>query len=78
FYNFLKEGRPIITPVLRYDSYEINDGGDRVNAWTFGLNYFVRENLKLRLEYWKRNGAGSVGNSVSDDNRLTLQFDAFF
>ena len=74
FYNILNEGRPVFTPVLRYDVYEANDGNQKINSWTLGLGHYFHENVKLRAEYWKRDGDGAI----LDDNRFTIQIDAFF
>ncbi|MBL4820601.1 MAG: hypothetical protein JKY98_06385 [Gammaproteobacteria bacterium] len=74
FYNFLKDGRPLFTPVLRYDSYEANDGRNKIKAWTAGLSHYLRENIKIRAELSTRDGDGTI----LDDDRFTIQIDAFF
>jgi hypothetical protein len=74
FYNFMKDGRPLVTPIIRFDAYEENDGKNNIESLTVGVSHFVRENLKLRVEYWDRNGEGTT----LDDDRFTLQFDAYF
>lgn len=74
FYNFMSEGRPLFTPVLRFDSYEANDGRDKITAWTLGVSHFLRENIKLRAEFSTRDGDGAI----EDDDRFTIQIDAFF
>ncbi len=74
FYNFLKDGEVFISPVIRYDNYEVNNGMYQVDAWTFGVSNFIHENIKLRSEYSDRRGEGPVSN----DDRFTLQVDAYF
>lgn len=74
FYTIKQGGRPLLMPLLRYDKYEENDGLDDISAITYGVSHYMAENLKLRLEYWDRRGAGTV----IDDDRLSLQFDLFF
>ena len=66
--------RPLFTSVLRFDSYEANDGRDKISAWTPGVSYFLRENVKLRAEFSTRDGDGAI----EDDDRFTIQIDAFF
>lgn len=74
FYNFLSEGRPLFMLVLRFDSYEANDGRDKIASWTLGVSHFLRENIKLRAEFSTRDGDGAI----QDDDRFTIQIDAFF
>jgi hypothetical protein len=74
FYNILSDGRPSFTPVARFDSYEVNDGRDKINSWTLGIDHFVRENIKFRAEFSSRDG----GRSILDEDRFTIQIDAFF
>ena len=74
FYNILSEGRPLFTPVLRFDSYEANDGRDKVESWTIGVSHFLRENINIRAEFSTRDGDGTI----PDDDRFTIQIDAFF
>lgn len=74
FYNILSEGRPLFTPVLRFDSYEANDGRNKIDSWTIGIGHFLRENIKLRAEFSTLDGDGVI----PDDDRFTIQVDAFF
>ena len=61
-------------PLLRYDSYEKNDGANTINEFTLGMNYYFSDNVRGMAEYWDRAGDGST----ADDNRLTFQLLAAF
>jgi len=74
FYNFMREGRALFTPIARYDSYEYSNGLYDISMLTLGFSHFVRENINLRAEYSDLSGEGPI----ADDNRLTFQINAYF
>jgi len=74
FYNFLSEGRPLFTPIVRFDSYEANNGREQVESWTVGVSHFLRENIKLRAEFSTLDG----DRAIFDEDRFTIQIDALF
>jgi hypothetical protein len=74
FYTFLADHNPFIVPLVRFDFYQTDDGKHDITAWTVALTYYPLENIKLTAEYWDRKGSGDV----ADDNRVTLQINAFF
>lgn len=70
-----KEGvRTTWAPLIRFDSYDKNDGAEKVNEVTLGANYYLTENVRTMLEYWSKDS----DISANDDNRLTLQVFAAF
>ena len=74
-YNLLTpDGRPLFVPTLRYDMYEGSDGTEEYTELSVNLAYFVRENLKVFLEYWNELG---LPDSVDreENNRWTMQFE---
>lgn len=71
FYTFRSEtGGPTFVPLIRYDSYEQFDGSDDAAALSFNLAYYLTENTKGYVEYFKQLDA-FVGKEETD--RLTLQ-----
>ncbi len=57
---------------LRYDTLDLNDGDTRpgkLDAWTFGVNYYWRSNFKFALDYVdvsaERNGIDEDPNLVA-------------
>jgi len=71
----VKDGnRTTWAPLVRYDSYEKNDGADTINELTLGVNYYFTENVRGMLEFWDRSGDGTT----ADDDRLTVQVFAAF
>jgi len=67
--------RPTWVPLIRYDSYETNDGNDDFNELTFNLTYYFNQNIRAYVEYWDRFDAPT---SAQEDDRLTLQIIAAF
>ncbi|MBS1269475.1 MAG: hypothetical protein MAG794_00426 [Gammaproteobacteria bacterium] len=52
FYTFkTKTGRPTFVPMIRYDTFEESNGSDTKEVATFGVNYYVTENVKVLGEY---------------------------
>jgi hypothetical protein len=74
FYNLQREGRTLVTPIARYDSYEISNGLYQIDAITLGVSHYIRQNINLRGEFSDLSGEGPI----ADDNRFTIQVDAFF
>ena len=70
----VKEGtRTTWAPLVRFDSYEKSNGTEKVNELTLGANYYLTENVRAMLEYWKKDS-----NVNPDDDRLTVQVFAAF
>ncbi len=67
--------RPTWVPLIRYDSYETNDGADTFDELTLNLTYYITQNIKGYVEYWDRFDAPTP---AQEDSRITLQFVAGF
>ncbi len=67
--------RPTWVPIIRYDSYETNDGNDDFGELTLNLTYYFNQNIKGYVEYWDRFDAPT---SAEEDDRLTVQIIAAF
>tara|TARA_R110000824_G_scaffold336_1_gene1757 strand:- start:177289 stop:178482 length:1194 start_codon:yes stop_codon:yes gene_type:complete len=74
FYNLQRQGQTFITPIARYDSYEISNGLYQIDMLTLGISNYIRQNINLRAEFSDLSGAGPV----ADDSRFTLQVNAYF
>ena len=61
-------------PLLRYDSYEVSGGSEKVNELTLSVNYYLTENIRTMLEFWSKDS----DISANDNDRLTLQLFAAF
>lgn len=70
-----KTGTPTWVPLVRFDSYEKNDGQDEFNELTLNLSYYIQQNIKGYLEYWDQI---DTPEDVDDDNRVTLQLQMAF
>ena len=71
----VKDGtRPTWAPLLRYDSYKVSGGSEKVNELTLSVNYYLTENIRTMLEFWSKDS----DISAKDDDRLTLQLFAAF
>jgi hypothetical protein len=72
-YTFTTEGgRPTFVPTVRFDHYEnaqASGASADFDEIVLNLAYYVRENVKLYVEYWDRDGP----TSADDDSRITLQ-----
>ncbi len=62
--------RPTFVPLVRFDSYETNDGNDDFKEVTLNLTYYATQNVKAYIEYWDRFDAPT---SAEEDDRITLQ-----
>jgi hypothetical protein len=62
-------GAPQWVPLLRYDTYESNNGVDSTDELTFNVTYYFEQNIKGFVEFWDR----SAQDSANDDDRLTVQ-----
>jgi len=72
FHTFkTKDGTPTFVPVVRFDSYEKNDGNDEYQDMTLNLTYYMKENVKGYVEYWNQTDAP---DGEDKDSRITLQF----
>ena len=67
--------RPTWIPLIRFDSYEQNDGADQFDEVTLNLTRYITQNVKGYIEYWDRYDAPT---SAQEDSRLTLQLHAAF
>jgi hypothetical protein len=75
FYVWRKDARPLVVPLIRFDSYEENDGNDKYKELTLNLGYYFTENIKGFVEYWTQT---DKPDDVMRDNRITLQIVAAF
>ena len=67
--------RPTWVPLIRFDTYEQNDGADNFDEITLTLTRYITQNIKGYLEYWDRIDAPTP---AQEDSRLTLQLHAAF
>ncbi|MFQ6006646.1 MAG: hypothetical protein ACE5OQ_14225 [Woeseia sp.] len=67
--------RPTWVPLIRYDSYETNDGVNSFDELTLNVSYYLSQNIKGYLEYWDRFDAPTP---AQEDSRITLQLVAAF
>jgi hypothetical protein len=75
FYVWKKDARPLLVPLVRYDSYEENDGDDEYKELTLNVGYYFTENIKGFVEYWTQT---DKPDDVMRDNRFTIQIVAAF
>jgi len=76
FWTFLDDNlQPTFVPLVRFDSYEKNDGNDDFKEFTLNLTYYLRQNIRAYVEYWDRFDAPT---NAQEDDRLTLQIIAAF
>jgi len=73
-YTFMDQGSPSFVPLLRLDSYEKNNGRDNYDEVTAQLAYYLAENARGSIEYWRVNGP----TSATDDSTVTLQVEVGF
>lgn len=74
-YTMQQGGRPTFVPLIRFDSYEENDGKDTTRAATINLGYYFTQNIKGFIEY--RNEFDTpTGTSGTD--RALVQLEAAF
>lgn len=74
-YVVKQQYRPLVVPLVRYDSYEKNDGKDTYNELTLNVGYYFTQNIKGIVEYWTQT---KVPDGQSKDNRFTVQLYAAF
>ena len=67
--------RATFVPLVRYDTYDTNDGTGTFDELVLNLGYYVNENVKVYLEYWDRFDAPTP---AQEDSRITLQAVAAF
>ncbi len=66
----VKEGlRPLVVPLLKWESWESSNGAKKYNAVAANVGYYLTSNAKINLEYWAHTKTPS-GESKS--NRTTL------
>jgi hypothetical protein len=72
----IKDGkRPSMVPLIRFDSYEQNDGAAEYQELTLNMTYYFSENAKGYIEHWEQI---DVPTGKSEDKRTTLQFAVAF
>ncbi len=64
-------GRPTWVPLIRYDSYEMNDGASDYDSILVQLSYHLTENTKAWIQYWD---LYNTPTGVADDNQVTFEF----
>ncbi|MCK5002011.1 MAG: hypothetical protein KAS57_03255 [Gammaproteobacteria bacterium] len=62
-------GAPTWVPLIRFDSYEKNNGADSYDELVLNVAYYFEQNIKGFVEFWDR----SAQDSADDDDRLTVQ-----
>jgi hypothetical protein len=67
--------RPTWVPLIRYDSYETDDGASSFDELTLNLTYYITQNIRAYAEYWDRFDAPT---SAQEDSRFTIQVVAGF
>jgi len=75
FYTTKRDGRPFFMPLVRYDYTDLNDGADTLAAVTLQAGFYVKENVRLALEYYTQTDQ-EVG--VEKIDRVTLLADIAF
>jgi len=70
-YHVIKTGtgKPTWVPLIRFDSYDKNNGAETIDEITLNLTRYFEQNIKGYIEYWDRSGDGST----ADDDRITVQ-----
>jgi len=69
------DGRPSIVPLVRFDSYEMNDGNDQYKSYTLNLGYYFTQNIKGFAEFSDQYDTPS---GIDEEKRYTLQLEAAF
>lgn len=64
-----KSGAPTWVPLVRFDSYDKNNGTEDYNEVTVNIARYITQNSKAYLEYWDRSGP----TEADDADRITLQ-----
>ena len=67
--------QPTWVPLVRFDSYETNNGADNFDEFTLNVTRYITQNVKAYFEYWDRYDAPTP---AQEDSRVTLQFHAAF
>ncbi len=70
-YVFQNDERPILYPLVRWESVESNNGNDSTDGIAILLGGYVRQNINLNLEYYKQTDVPAGGTKSS---RVTLFF----
>ena len=73
-YILNKSGHASWVPLIRFDSYEKNNGTEDITELTLNVSHYFTENIKGFIEFWDRSGDGTT----ADADRLTLQLFAAF
>lgn len=75
YYRYMDNGRPTWVPLLRLGNYEVNDGNDEYSLATFGMTYYLDENVKGFFEY---QDIYDTPTGVPSDNITTIQLEVVF
>ncbi len=75
-YVYKRDGRPLFVPLVRYDSFEQNDGQDNRNELTLNLGYYFTQNVRGYIEYF--DVLEDEADSDNEESRITLQIIAAF
>ena len=75
YYRYMSNGRPTWVPLLRLENYEVNDGNDEYSLATFGMTYYLDENVKGFFEY---QDIYDTPTGVPTDNVTTIQLEVVF
>ncbi len=75
-YHVIKSssGAPTWVPLIRFDSYDKNNGKDSYDELVLNVTYYFEQNIKGFVEYWDR----SAPTAAKDDDRLTVQLTVGF
>jgi len=74
--HVFKDGkRPSWVPIVRYDTYEKNNGKDDFSELTLNLTHYFKQNIKGYVEYWKQL---NTPDTVTEDDRVTAQLSVGF
>ena len=74
-FTWMKNKRPIIVPIVRIDSYDLDGGDLSYTDATFNLTFFPLGNWNVGLEFWANL---STPSGIAKDHRTTLLFTAVF
>jgi len=74
-YTITQGRRPVWVPLIRYDSYQRDDGNSDYGELTLNLTHYFSENTKGFIEYWKQL---DVPDGKVEDDRVTIQLSIAF
>ncbi len=74
-YFYRKDKRPLVVPIVRIESYTLNDGNDTFTDGVFNLTFYPIENVNLSVEFWTNLDTPS---GIPKSNRITFLFNTVF